>query len=247
MRRTACEVVAVLGRQALGEARRAGQELALGGVLGVEDAERVGAEPPPALLREGLPVGLEVAHQLGPVGRPALGAADGVEQHGEPREPELAQEVEEHQEKLAVRNRSGIAQELGADLEELPVAAPLRALVAELRPDVEEPDRRRPLLEPVLDVRPRHRGRRLRAQGDVAAALVDEAVHLLADDVGRLAHAADEELGLLEHRGADLAVAVAGEDAASGLVHRGPDRGLRRQEVAGALHPADALAHPTPR
>ena len=104
----------------------------------------------------------------------------------------------------------GRADALDAHLVVLPQPAGLGLLVAERRRGVPDLPRRR---RAVLDVRPGHRRGALRAQGDVAAALVLEVVHLLGDDVGALADAL-EHPDVLEHRRLDQAVAVAPGDRA---------------------------------
>ena len=111
---------------------------------------------------------------------------------------------------------------LQPDLVELAVAPGLRALVAEEGPDVGELHRLRQLVHPVLEVGAADRRRALRPQGQAAPALVLEGEHLLADDVGRLADAALEQLGVLEGRRRDRLVAGAGEDLGRGALRAAP-------------------------
>ncbi len=163
------------------------------------------------------------------IGGAALGVTHGVDQGLEVAKAELAEEAHQQQDDLGVGPRSRVADQLGADLMELAVAPALRPLVAELRPDVEQPHRLRPLAQAVLGEGARHRRGVLRAQREALAVLVGEGVHLLADDVGRLAHAADEELGLLHDRRADLGEAVAREHRPRGRFDPRPDLGLGRE------------------
>src|SRR5262249_38651427 len=77
-----------------------------------------------------------------------------------------------------------------------------------------------------------------------------DGVHLLADDVGVLTDGADEELRLLEHRRAQLAVAVRGADAAERLLdvpppHRAGGKGVLGTSWGLILHAA-ALGLPSP-
>ena len=101
----------------------------------------------------------------------------------------------------------------------------LRALVAEEGPGVEELHRLRELLHAVLEVGAADRRRPLRPQGDAAPALVLEGEHLLADDVGRAADAALEELGVLEGR--------ASRSARSRPGRRSPPRSPRPARARG--------------
>ena len=135
------------------------------------------------------------------------------------------------------------AEELDADLPELPVPAGLRLLVAELRPGVPEPDRPGPVLEPVFDERPHDARRVLRPQRQRAALAVREGVHLLVDDVRRLADRAREELRRLEDRRADLAVAVEPKTRRAVGLDGGELLAVGRQEVVRALGRPELAAH----
>ena len=119
------------------------------------------------------------------------------------------------------------------ELVELAVAAGLRALVAEERAEVGELHRLRQFVHPVLEVGAADRGRPLRPQGEAALALVLEGEHLLADDVGRLADAALEQVGVLEDRRRDRLVAGAGEDLGGGAFQPRPRARLLGQDVEG--------------
>ena len=126
---------------------------------------------------------------------------------------------------------------------ELAEAAGLRRLVAECRAPPPELHRLRELVHAVLDVGAADRRRRLGPQRDRAAAEVVEGEHLLADDVGRLADRALEELGVLEDRGLDAAVAGAGEDGGRGRVDPRSPHGLGRQYVERPLRGLEAAGH----
>ncbi len=111
---------------------------------------------------------------------------------------------------LGIDRRSGIADRLDVELPELAIAARLRTVVAEHRPDRRQLHRLRPGLHPVLDVGPDDPGGRLGSErprlGLVGSG--SEPEELLLDGVGGLAEPALEDRGLLEHRRLDLAVAV---------------------------------------
>ena len=135
---------------------------------------------------------------------------------------------------------------LGAHLPELAVAAGLHPLVAKHRPEVVPAGDRLALWPPRARRRRAPRRGALRAQGQASARLVLEGVHLLPDDVGRLAHAADEERGVLDQRRADLLVAEAAERLARARLQEVPDRDVRRKEVVHPLHARRSLAHGAP-
>ena len=79
--------------------------------------------------------------------------------------------------------------------------------------------RERFVKQAVLQKRAGGTGRPLRAQGQRIATLVGKGVHLLLDNVGRAAHTALKQIGLLEHRGTHLAVAIGLSHLAHGLLH----------------------------
>src|SRR5439155_25158185 len=154
-------------------------------------------------------VGLEIRHQQGDVGGPGSRIADRVDVQLEALpEPQRSEEVEEHGDDLGIERRVWLAEGLDIELMELPVPPRLRTLVPEHRPHRVDLDRLGPDVEPVLDVGPHERGRRLWTERQRLAATVIEGVHLLRDDVGLVADAPREQLRPLEERHPDLLVAV---------------------------------------
>ena len=117
---------------------------------------------------------------------------------------------------------------LGAELPELAKAPGLRLLLAVVAAQVPELHRLGERVHAVLEVGAADRRGALGAQRQRAPAGVLEGVHLLLDDVGRLAHAAGEELGGLEGRRLDAPVAGGLEDPARGVLEARPRDGLRR-------------------
>src|SRR6185369_14737703 len=105
---------------------------------------------------------------------------------------EAREVVVEQRDLLDVDGGLGDTVALAVDLVELPVAPLLRALAAEHRAD-EEPLLHALDVAAVLDVRAHEARRRLGAQREPLLALVLPLVHLLLDDVGRLADAAREQ------------------------------------------------------
>src|SRR5690606_37635179 len=131
---------------------------------------------------------------------------------------------------------------LDVDLVELAVATLLRPLVTEHR--AHAPDLLALVVQQAVgDAGAHDAGGGLGTQRERVAAAVLERVHLLLDDVGHLADGALEELGALEQRQADLAVAVLGERLARDALARLPRRRVVRQDVVHATHGLEGFAH----
>ena len=90
------------------------------------------------------------------------------------------------------------------------------------------------VVQPALQEAAHRTGGALGLEGDGAVALVLEGVHFLLHNVGGVAHAAQEQLGVLEHGGADFAVAGFSGGQPHLPLHILPAVGIRRQHVAGA-------------
>ena len=80
-------------------------------------------------------------------------------------------------------------------------------------------------------------------QRQALAAAILEAVHLLGDDVGRLADRAGEDLGRLEHRHLDPAEAVEPADAVERLHHRLETVGGFAPDILGSPDLLRTFAH----
>ena len=134
------------------------------------------------------------------MGEALVRVADRVDLQLDAGQPERLPQSREHHDLLGVDVGAGEAQRFGVDLVELPIAALLRALVAEHR--AAGPHALRALVgQVVLDRRAHDAGGRLRAQRQrLAVQLVLEGVHLVLDDVGELADAAHEERRRLDDR-----------------------------------------------
>ena len=72
-------------------------------------------------------------------------------------------------------------------------------------------------------------------QGDGAVALVHEGIHFLLNNVGRIAHAPLEKLGVFEDRGADFAVSAQRTHAAHGIFDFMPAMAVLGKHILGAL------------
>ena len=127
-------------------------------------------------------------------------------------EPEGAHHVQRQGDDLGVAERPGLADQIAVELEVLSKPPPLLPLVAEELRDGEPADR---LLEPV-GARGHHageRGRHLRPQRDLAAALVGEVVELPDDLVAALGRV---QLERLERRAVVLLEPVPGRHGPPG-------------------------------
>ncbi len=90
------------------------------------------------------------------------------------------------------------------------------------------------LLEIVLDVRAHHAGRRFGPKRHALSAFIGEAVHLLLDDVRRLAGAFGEEILALENWRSHFKIAVALAESARDALDELPLLDLPRQDVVCA-------------
>ena len=161
--------------------------------------------------------------------RTAVAVAHRIDQQLETGEAGALEDLHHHLDHFGIHRGGFRADGLGADLVELPVAALLRALAAEHGAEVVELLHAGTLVEPVLDVGADHRSGVLRPQREGAAVAVLEGVHLLGDDVGFLAHAAREQLRLLEDGRADFVVVIGAKDRARRGFHAVPHLGGWRQ------------------
>ena len=77
-------------------------------------------------------------------------------------------------------------------------------------------------------------GGTLRTQGDGTVALIGKGIHFLADHIGGIPYPALEQLGMLEGRGTDLAVAVQCSSREQGTLDILPAGGLGGEKIIGA-------------
>ena len=197
---------------------------------GVQDPQRVERQRLPALLGEVGGVALQVSGQRSQVRGPAGVVAERVDDQSPLGQPEGAVEAVEEGDDLDVGIRVVRPDDLGVDLEVLPVTGRLRGLVAEVRAG-------RPGLprhgRVVLGEGPHEPRGDLRANRHPPATLVLEVVHLLADDVRRLADPL-EHLEVLDQRCDDQPEpGPLGQTGEDGQQPR-PALGLRREHVGHA-------------
>src|SRR5439155_22964679 len=135
------------------------------------------------------------------------------------------------------------ADRFDADLPELAVPPGLGALVAEEARQVPELHRLRELVHAVLEVGAAHWRGAFGSQGERPPAPVLECVHLLLDDVRRLADGAREELGGLERGRLDAPVPRALEDPPRSALDRPARAVLLGQHVVRATRGLDLGSH----
>ncbi len=184
----------------------------------------------------------EVLDQLRAIDGARRRRAERIEVQLESAQPEHAPQAGRHQDEFDVDVRARETEGFDVDLVELAIAAFLRPLVAEHR--AHQPD----LLALVVQQAVRDAGaddarRRFGPQRQRIVATVPERVHLLLDDVGELADRALEELGALEQRQPDLAIAVLREDFAGRAFEQLPRRRLVGQHVVHAADGLQGFAH----
>ena len=168
------------------------------------------------------------------VGGPAVAVPDRVQLQLELGHAELAQQLAVVLDHLGVDRRIVGADRLQRELPVLAVpAAPGRAVPVHRRDRVELL-RLRLAVQSVLEIGADDRGGPLRTERQRAIAAVGERVHLLLDDVGAGAGGALEELGVLEPRRLDPAIAVERAEALHLPRHPLPQRLLGGEDVVGS-------------
>ena len=211
----------------------------------VEHAQRIG-------LRPALAVGVHQVHhrlqglaQRLVVARAIFGTAHRIQLQLPIAQADFVEQRGQHLQHFGIAQRRLAARtwrpdDLCANLVELAIASFLRTLAAKLRSNVVQLLQRAFLVKTVLDVGAHHAGCVLRTQGKrlrpfaLRTGLVLPGEHLLGDDVGLFAHAAREELGVLEDWGANLVEVVAREDVAHLRVHPVPQVSVGREKVASS-------------
>ena len=210
-----------------------GRHLAHVRALVVEHPQRVDLGAAPGVLVE-VEAEQELLQQL-PVLRPARLVAEGGDLQPEPVEPQRPETRVGDRDDLGVQRGIVDPDRLDADLLQLAVPPGLRTLVAEERPRVAQLDGQLAAVQTVLDDGAHHAGGALGPQRHRPLAAIGEGVHLLADDVRRLADAAREQRGVLEDRQLDVAVAGAAGSVEQSVADRDELRRIRRKVIRDAL------------
>ena len=191
-------------------------------ILAVEDAQRVGVQPPSRVGVEQVRVAFEMRDQRVAMSEPLGGVADRIDLQSDIGKAERLPQAREHHDLLGVDVGTREAERLDIDLVELPIAAFLRALVAEHR--AAGPDPLRALVDQVvLDGGAHDAGRRLRAQRQrLAVQLVLERVHLVLDHIRVLADAAHEQRRRFHDGHAHVPIAVLRKHGTRGVLETLP-------------------------
>ena len=130
---SAVEMRARVVAELIDELRRGVDHRLHRGILAVEDAQRIRVQPALRIVVEDVAVPLEVRDQLRAMRAALVRVADRVDLQLDAVEPERVPQPREHHDLLGVDVRAREAERLDVELVELPVAALLRALVAEHR------------------------------------------------------------------------------------------------------------------
>src|SRR4029077_16862417 len=140
--------------------------------------------------------------------RPALGVTDRVHLEPVAAQTELPEEARGEIDDLDIGCGLLGSETLQAPLPELAVAKKLRALPAEHRVGVKEPNGPRRAVQSVFEVRAGHGGRPPRAEGKPTLAMQRDVVHLVAHDVAGLADAFYEDSTIFDDGCHDPRIAV---------------------------------------
>ena len=164
----------------------------------------------------------------------AGGAADGIDGEGEVLEAKGLHALPRQGDHFGIGNGLGGTVALHTELVELAEAAALGLLVPEAIKDIADLEGQGIAQEPIFDGGAADAGGAFRAQGDGAVALIGKGIHLLIDNIGGIAYPTLEQLGVLEGRGTDLAVAVQCGGGEQGTLDILPAGGFGGEKIIGA-------------
>src|SRR5438874_719305 len=193
----------------VGDSRRIRLEGLALGHLAVKEPEWIHLDPVLALAVEPRFEGPVVGAQEIQIRRPADGVPDGVQLQGQLFQPNFEEPCTRDLDHLCVESGAGTTDGLDVELEELAVAAFLGSVVAEHRAHQVQTRRLRSLVQAALEVRAHDAGGGLRAQRELAAAAVLEAIQLLGGGVAVLADSTLDQLPALDDRCLDLSISEA--------------------------------------
>src|SRR5258708_121093 len=232
--------------QGIEQQRRPGDDALHVRILAVEYSQRIALQPPFAIFVERGLVPAEIAGELFAICRARSRRSQRIDQELRAGQSETPQQARGQENDFGVDIRSFESECLRIDLMELAVASRLRPFAPEHR--THAPDAQAPLAQhSVRNDGADDAGGRLGAQRDVILALVDEAEHLLLDDIGKVADRALEQLRLLDHGNAEFFVTVTREDLSRDALQVLPGRYLRGQHIVYAAQGLDNLGQePSP-
>ena len=220
------EVIQYTGR-ALGD-------LAADGGFAVQNAHGVFLQTLLAGFAQFLPTALKVGAQRLVVFGAAGGAADGIDGKGQILQPEGLHTLPRQRNDLGIGDGLGGAVAFHAELMELAEASALGFFIAEAVEHITDLEGQGIAQKTVFNRGAADTGGTLRTQGDGAVALIGKGVHFLADHIGGIPYPALEQLGMLEGRGTDLAVAVQRGSREQGTLDILPAGGLGGEKIIGA-------------
>ena len=203
--------------------------------LAVENTHRVALEPVEAgaaqLVFILLKICLERLVILGAAGR----AADRVYLERQVLDSEESEYFGGEGDYLGIGGGSRSAEDLNAELVELPVSAGLRLLVAIARGYIAGLLRQGLVEKPVLQECARSARSALGSERYRTSALVEESIHLLLHDIGGVADAAGKQLRMLEHGSANLLEAETRGYIEQGIFKKAVFIARRGQHILSAL------------
>ena len=177
--RHALEKRARLARQEPVNPRRGIGDRPVARVFGIEDTQRILAQPRDAVLAQFAPVRLEMRDQRGAPRIARLGIAERIQLERHPvRYAEFADQLVREHQQFDIGHRLRRADDFGIDLVELAVTPLLRALIAK-DGTVGDQFQRRILLPPLGQKRPRDARREFGPQRDRITPAILERIHLL--------------------------------------------------------------------
>ena len=187
-----------------------------------------------------VPMPPEVRQERLAVSRAAGRVPDAVHVQLHAAQTPCLQQMVEQRHDLGIHGRARRADRFHVHLVELAEAARLGPLVPEHRADQVQLHQAALGGQVVLGERPHQRGGGFGTQRQAFAPAVLEGVHLLLDDIGRLADPADEQLRPLEDGGANLGIAVPIQHVTRHRLQRLPFPRLVGKNVRS---PSNALDH----
>ena len=229
------EVALAVLAEIVGDFRRVLGNLLVLRAFAVEQTHGVLLQTRKAGFAKLLTVTAEIVAQRLIVIRAALGASDGIELQTDLAQSEAVDDRLRGADQLRVRDGRLGAVLLQTELVELSESACLRLLIAVAGHKVARLDRQTFVLEVVLQHRSCGSRGSLGTERHALAALGVEGVHLLLHHVGRLSHAAREQLGVLKDGRADLPEPVSAAFLAHDIFDKLPAEALLGQNVLRTL------------
>ena len=178
--------------------RRTLGNLAANGAFAVQNTHGVALQAGIAGLAELILIALEIRSQRLSVLCAAGGAADGIDGKGQVLHPQGLHSLPRQGDDLGIGDGPGGAVAFHPELVELAVAPPLCLFIAEAVEYIADLEGQGIAQQSVFNGRPADAGSSLRAQGNGTVTLIGKGVHFFIYHIGGIAHAAQEQLGMLK-------------------------------------------------